>query len=86
MDHGTPWWNWQSFRAIPLAVDDAARHPAVLVGHTASPDRGPHGPILVRGVETQGKVERFHGSLQRALDRRGGLDKEPQEWLDSYSH
>jgi hypothetical protein len=38
------------------------------------------------GVETQGKVERFHGSLQRALDRRGGLDKEPQEWLDSYFH
>jgi hypothetical protein len=29
-------------------------------------------------------VERFHGSLQRALDRRGGVGAEPQAWLDAF--
>ena len=30
------------------------------------------------------KVERFHGALERALDRRGPLPAEPQLWLDDY--
>lgn len=29
-------------------------------------------------------MERFHGSLQRALERRGIGQKEPQAWLDEY--
>jgi len=37
-----------------------------------------------RHPQTQGKVERFHGSLQRALELRGTLDLSPQAWLDAY--
>jgi len=37
-----------------------------------------------RHPQTQGKVERFHGSLQRALERRGTRDMSPQAWLDAY--
>src|SRR5208337_1990591 len=40
-----------------VALADAAGHSAVLERHSAS--------------STQGKVERFHGSLQRAWERRG---------------
>lgn len=37
-----------------------------------------------RHPQTQGKVERFHGSLERALQARGAPRKEPQAWLDEY--
>ncbi|MBZ5643951.1 MAG: integrase core domain-containing protein, partial [Acidobacteriia bacterium] len=37
-----------------------------------------------RHPQTQGKVERFHGSLQRALKRRGFSRHQPQAWLDGY--
>jgi transposase len=38
----------------------------------------------IRHPQTQGKVERFHGSLERALERRGIAGTEPQAWLDAY--
>jgi transposase InsO family protein len=38
----------------------------------------------IRHPQTQGKVERFHGTLQRALDRRGTLPAELQPWLDAF--
>jgi Integrase core domain len=38
----------------------------------------------IRHPQTQGKVERFHGSLQRALDRRGPGTCDGQAWLDEY--
>ena len=39
----------------------------------------------IRHPQTQGKVERFHGSLQRALARRGCPRQQPQAWLDDVS-
>jgi hypothetical protein len=38
----------------------------------------------VRHPQTQGKVERFHGELQRALARRRVLVAEAQLWLDQF--
>ena len=38
----------------------------------------------IRHPQTQGKVERFHGSLQRAVERRGLGQQHPQAWLDAY--
>src|SRR5271169_2515396 len=34
--------------------------------------------------QTQGKVERFHGEMERALARRGWQGKSPQQWLDEF--
>ena len=36
-----------------------------------------------RHPQTQGKVERFHGSLERAWQLRGG-SQDRQSWLDAY--
>jgi Integrase core domain len=38
----------------------------------------------IRHPQTQGKVERFHGSLQRAWERRGVPGENRQAWLDAY--
>jgi hypothetical protein len=38
----------------------------------------------VRHPQTQGKVERFHGSLERALDCRGVPAADHQQWLDAF--
>lgn len=73
MDHGVPWWSWAAPRA---AITGLAlwlmKHGIRLhfsgIGHP----------------QTQGKVERFHGALQRALTRRGLGGQPPQQWLDSY--
>jgi transposase InsO family protein len=72
MDHGTPWWN--------------ARAPTGATWLTVW--------LMQQGIElhwsgyrhpqTQGKVERFHGSLQRAQIRRGVPDQQRQQWLDEY--
>jgi transposase InsO family protein len=39
---------------------------------------------LVRHPQTQGKVERFHGELQRAMDRRQPATEQLQAWLDQF--
>ena len=72
MDHGTPWWNWQSFSGRTHLSLWMMRQGIRLCWSG------------IRHPQTQGKVERFHGSLQRALDRRGGVGAEPQTWLDNY--
>jgi hypothetical protein len=72
MDHGTPWWNWQSFSGRTHLSLWMMRQGIRLCWSG------------IRHPQTQGKVERFHGSLQRALERRGGVDREPQGWLDAY--
>jgi transposase InsO family protein len=72
MDHGTPWWNWQSFSGRTHLSLWLMRQGIQLCWSG------------IRHPQTQGKVERFHGSLQRALDRRGAVGAEPQPWLDAY--
>jgi len=72
MDHGIPWWS-------TLA-------PGGVTGLTLW--------LMKQGIElhwsgmrhpqTQGKVERFHGELERALQARGAPRKEPQAWLDEF--
>jgi transposase InsO family protein len=71
MDHGTPWWNWQSFSGRTHLSLWLMRQGIQLCWSG------------VQHPQTQGKVERHHGSLERALRRRG-LDGEPQPWLDNY--
>ena len=72
MDHGAPWWNMQGAGWTRLSVW-----------------------LMQQGIElrfsgyrhpqTQGKVERFHGSLHRALRRRGLPQREAwQNWLDAF--
>ena len=72
MDHGTPWWNWQSFSGRTHLSLWMMRQGIRLCWSG------------IRHPQTQGKVERFHGSLQRALDRRGGTGSQPQAWLDRF--
>ena len=72
MDHGTPCWN--------------ARAPTGATWLTVW--------LMQQGIElhwsgyrhpqTQGKVERFHGSLQRSQRRRGVPQQHRQQWLDEY--
>jgi hypothetical protein len=38
----------------------------------------------IRHPQTQGKVERFHGSMERALDCRGVPADDHQQWLDEF--
>ena len=72
MDHGTPWWS--------------ALAPTGATGLTVW--------LMKQGIQlhwsgfrhpqTQGKVERFHGELERALQLREAPRREPQPWLDAY--
>jgi len=72
MDHGIPWWNWQSFAGSTQLglwlMRQGIRLCFAGVGHP----------------QTQGKVERHHGSLERALVRRGTPTEDHQQWLDDY--
>jgi Integrase core domain len=52
-------------------VADAPGHPAVCFAG-------------IRHPQTQGKVERFHGSLERALVCRGVPSEDHQQWLDAF--
>jgi len=72
MDHGTPWWGAQSPSGLTQLSLWLMRQGIRL--HWSG----------LRHPQTQGKVERFHGSLQRALTRRELPQQKPQEWLDAY--
>lgn len=72
MDHGTPWWSTQSPSGQTHLSLWLMRQGIRL--HWSG----------VRHPQTQGKVERFHGSLQRALERRGLPEQHTQTWLDEY--
>jgi transposase InsO family protein len=72
MDHGTPWWNTRTGVARTHLSLWLMRQGIRL--HWSR----------FRHPQTQGKVERFHGALQRALQRRGFPSHNPQAWLDAY--
>jgi transposase InsO family protein len=72
MDHGSPWWG----HLAPLGYTHLALW-LMRQGIRLHWSR-------IRHPQTQGKVERFHGSLQRALTRRGIPRQDLQAWLDDY--
>lgn len=72
MDHGTPWWSTYSLWGGTQLSLWLMRQGIRL--HWSR----------IRHPQTQGKVERFHGCLQRALERRGPRPQERQAWLDAY--
>src|SRR5580765_8948308 len=72
MDHGTPWWSQQSPSGRTKLSLWLMRQGIRLCWSG------------IRHPQTQGKVERFHGSLQRALNRRGFPGRHLQAWLDAY--
>jgi hypothetical protein len=73
MDHGTPWWNAASpWGLTELAVWIMRQGIRLLFSG-------------IRHPQTQGKVERMHGALQRAVRRRGANLLE-QKWLDLFRH
>ena len=72
MDHGVPWWSTQ-------APSGSTRLALWLMRQGI----GLHWS-RIRHPQTQGKVERFHGSLMRALEKRGTPRHDAQKWLDAY--
>lgn len=72
MDHGIPWWS--------MHAPNGSTHLSLWLMR--------QGIRLhwsgIRHPQTQGKVERFHGSLQRALERRRVLVNDIQPWLDQF--
>jgi transposase InsO family protein len=75
MDHGTPWCNGQGYRGW-----------SKLTVWLMNQDIALHFSGL-RHPQTQGKVERFHGSMVAALLRRGTPGQEQrQAWLDQFRY
>jgi transposase InsO family protein len=75
MDHGTPWWNMKAATGSTWLTVWMMKQGIQL--HFSG----------YRHPQTQGKVERFHGSLQAATQRRGwpwGEDR--QRWLDEFRY
>jgi len=74
MDHGVPWWGTRSARGwTQLSVwlmEQGIRCCFSGIGHP----------------QTQGKVERFHGALERARQRPGAGVWLQQSWLDAFRH
>ena len=73
MDHGTPWWSWSGPSAAVTGLALWLMKQGIGLHWSG-----------IGHPQTQGKVERFHGSLQRALEKRGLCGQEPQAWLDDY--
>jgi len=72
MDHGQPWFNAQSSGGwTQLSV--WLMRVGIRIFYSG-----------VRHPQTQGKVERFHGSLEKARRRRGHPEGDPQPWLDRF--
>ena len=72
MDHGIPWWQAQSFAGATRLSLWLMRQGIAL--HFSG----------IRHPQTQGKVERFHGSMERALNHRGVPADDHQQWLDEF--
>jgi transposase InsO family protein len=71
MDHGIPWWGGQSPQGITkLSLWLMKQGIGLHWGR-------------IRHPQTQGKVERFHGELKRALQRRPPR-ADLQDWLDEF--
>ena len=73
MDHGVPWWSWAGPEAATTGLALWLMKQGIGLHWSG-----------IGHPQTQGKVERFHGSLQRALARRGLRGQSPQQWLDNY--
>ena len=72
MDHGQPWFNAQSSGGwTQLSV--WLMRVGIRLYYSG-----------VRHPQTQGKVERFHGALEKARRRRGHPEGDPQPWLDHF--
>ena len=72
MDHGVPWWSTQAPSGRTYLSLWLMRQGIGL--HWSR----------IRHPQTQGKVERFHGTLQQALQKRGNPRQHTQLWLDTY--
>lgn len=72
MDHGIPWWGPRS----PLGLTKISVW-------LMQQGIGLHWSG-VRHPQTQGKVERFHGTLLRSLEKRQMWEQRTQQWLDDY--
>jgi transposase InsO family protein len=73
MDHGTPWWNMQAAAGWTWLTVWLMKQGIQL--HFSG----------YRHPQTQGKVERFHGSLEAARSKRGEWTSEPpQSWYDAF--
>jgi transposase InsO family protein len=72
MDHGIPWWSatspWGTTELAVWLMKQGIRL------HWSG----------IRHPQTQGKVERFHGEMERAIKRRGWQGKPQQQWLDEF--
>jgi len=75
MDHGTPWWNMKAVAGWTWLTVWIMRQGIRM--HFSG----------YRHPQTQGKVERFHGALGAAMQRRGiPAGAERQMWLDGFRH
>jgi transposase InsO family protein len=73
MDHGTPWWNMQAAAGWTWLTVWLMKQGIQL--HFSG----------YRHPQTQGKVERFHGSLEAARRKRGESASEAQQrWYDAF--
>ena len=73
MDHGTPWWNMQAAAGWTWLTVWLMKQGIQM--HFSG----------YRHPQTQGKVERFHGSLEAARRKRVGVDCAPeQRWYDAF--
>lgn len=73
VDHGVPWWNSVSpWGLTELSVWIMRQGVRLLYSGVLHP-------------QTQGKVERMHGALQRAIRRRQA-NPEDARWLESFRH
>src|SRR5215469_1205108 len=74
MDHGVPWWSARAAdgwtQLLVWLMRQGIRCCLSGVGHP----------------QTQGKVERFHGALERARRRPGGQHWLRQDWLNAFRH
>lgn len=71
MDHGTPWWSATSPSGFTHLGVWLMKQGIELYWSG------------IRHPQTQGKVERFHGELQRAADRRG-IPRDVHAWLERF--
>jgi len=72
MDHGTPWWNMKAASGATWLTVWLMKQGIAL--HWSG----------YRHPQTQGKVERFHGTLKAAMQRRGANGADAQKWLDEF--
>jgi transposase InsO family protein len=75
MDHGTPWWNMQALTGYTWLTVWLMKQGIRM--HFSG----------YRHPQTQGKVERFHGALEAAMQRRGlPVREQRQPWLDAFRY